>query len=535
MATRAVPAGSRKASKRKNRLPITAEQFGRFQILEDIGRGGMSRVFRAYDPQSRREVAVKTLPYEYRNDLGFRLRFEREGQLVTGLQHESIVPVYEYGEQDGQPYIVMQYMPNGSLAQRLLLGPLTPEEALGVLEPIARALDYAHSQNIIHRDIKPSNVLFDQDGRAYLADFGIASQAQSAWEADPAISGTPAYMSPEQVLREALDERSDIYSLGVIAYEMLGGNTPFGHDTPMAVALMQVYDSPPPLQSARGVDLYAIEPVVRGALAKDPQERYPTAMAFVEAFRQVLQPGGDRPSVLPQQETRPASPESPSPPLAEAVPAAPPQRIAHIPAFPEVIPSRIRQPKPAAWHGWGGRYIVAMSLVSWVGMFLASIVAALLWGRAQATTSDILVVYDASGMAVVNLSGGPLDLSDLTFQRVSPTGQATTSFSAIEWEKAGLQPVSRLGAGACYQLLNPAAELAPLTPGEAPAKPDKCKVSQGWLLAGQPDWLFWVPEGNNQAFQVRYQGRVIHTCQISQDSQASQGARESCQFTLAGP
>jgi len=504
----------------------------------------MSRVVRAVDPEREREVAIKTLPHEYRNDLGFRTRFEREGQLVIALGHESIVPVYEVGEQDGQPYIVMQYMPSGSLAGRLLLGPLSPGEAAGVLERIARALDYAHARDVIHRDIKPSNILFDQEGRAYLADFGIALQAQPAWESNPTISGTPAYMSPEQVLREALDERSDIYALGVIAFEMLTGRPPFEHDSPMALALMQVYDSPPPMQSPGGADLYDVEPVVRRALAKSPQERYPSAMDFVEAFQRAsqrdLQPGSQSPAgpaALEQEGIELPSPPAPSPQPDGAVPFTSPGRSAHLPAFPGIIPPR-SQRSTAGWHGWDERHIVAMSLVSWMGMLLASLVAAFLWGRAQATTSDLLVMYGQDGAALVNISGGPLDLTELTFQRISAADQVTASFSAIRWEQAGLQPITSLGAGACYQLLDPASALAPLTPGEAPAKPAVCKVSQGWLLAQDPGWRFWLPQEGSQAFQVLYRGRVIQTCQIAQVPQVPQvpqGTWGDCQFALQAP
>jgi serine/threonine protein kinase len=165
------------------------------------------------------------LPSEYLNDLGYRSRFEQEAQLIATLEHEAIVPVYEYGVESGQPYIVMQYMPGDSLSNRLLHGPLSPEQTGRVLSRIANALDYAHSKGIIHRDLKTSNILFEQDDNAYLADFGIALHAESTWQRNLA-SGTPAYMSPEQALRkEAIDARSDIYS-GIITFEMLTGELP---------------------------------------------------------------------------------------------------------------------------------------------------------------------------------------------------------------------------------------------------------------------------------------------------------------------
>lgn len=202
---------------------MSVRQIHGYEILIEIGQGGMSRVYLAFDSEDRRPVAIKMLPSEYQTDLGYRSRFEQEARLIAALEHEAIVPLYEYGVEAGRPYIVMQYMPGGSLADQLLPGALSPEQAGRILSRIASALDYAHSRGIIHRDLKTSNILFDQQGGAYLADFGIAIMAESTWQRNLA-SGTPAYMSPEQALREeAIDIRSDVYSLGIIVFEMLTG------------------------------------------------------------------------------------------------------------------------------------------------------------------------------------------------------------------------------------------------------------------------------------------------------------------------
>ena len=176
------------------------ERIGRYILKAELGRGGMSTVYLAHDPHFRRDVAVKLLSRAYLHDPTFRARFEREARVIAALEHPAIVPVYDFGQGDNQPYIVMRYMAGGSLAQRLHDGPLSLQEAAAILSRVAPALDRAHQQGMVHRDIKPDNILFDQDGAAYLTDFGIvrlASQSTSTLTGD-SIVGTPAYMSPEQ-------------------------------------------------------------------------------------------------------------------------------------------------------------------------------------------------------------------------------------------------------------------------------------------------------------------------------------------------
>lgn len=202
----------------------TPTQFGRYQISRPLGAGGMADVYLAHDPLLDREVAIK-IPRLRSKD-----RFETEARAVARLEHPAIVPLYEYGEQAGRPFLVMRYMPGGSLADRIARGPQPLAEALPILERIAAALDYAHSRGVIHRDVKPGNILFDKAGHAFLSDFGIARLEDGGGPrltAVGAIPGSPAYLSPEQAqgARE-LDGRSDIYSLGVVAHEMLTGRLP---------------------------------------------------------------------------------------------------------------------------------------------------------------------------------------------------------------------------------------------------------------------------------------------------------------------
>ncbi|MDW8327943.1 MAG: serine/threonine-protein kinase, partial [Anaerolineales bacterium] len=190
------------------------ERIGRYKIKGELGRGGMATVFHGFDTRFKLEVAIKVLPREFLHDPAFHARFEREAQTIAALEHPAIVPVYDFGEEDGQPYIVMRLMTGGTLNDRLRRGPLTLAEAARIVNALAPALDEAHARGIIHRDLKPGNILFDRRGDPYISDFGIAKLSDSsAAFTGSGVLGTPAYMSPEQARGERdVDGRSDIYS-----------------------------------------------------------------------------------------------------------------------------------------------------------------------------------------------------------------------------------------------------------------------------------------------------------------------------------
>ncbi len=250
----------------------------------------MATVYHGYDPRFEREVAVKVLPSELLHaDPQFKLRFEREAKIIAQLEHSSIVPVYDVGEEQGQPYFVMRYMNGGSLSERIKAKIMTVEEATKILARIAPGMDEAHSKGIVHRDLKPSNILFDSKDIPYISDFGIAklSQAQSGNVTGSAIIGTPAYMAPEQASGEAVDGRSDIYALGIILYEMLTGRQPYEADTPMAVAIKHITDPVPHILEANPNLPNEIEAVIQAAMAKNKDERFATAGDLVEALREI--------------------------------------------------------------------------------------------------------------------------------------------------------------------------------------------------------------------------------------------------------
>jgi DNA-binding beta-propeller fold protein YncE len=261
------------------------QTVGGYQIVEQIGRGGMATVFKAYQTSLSRFVAIKVLPALYAEDRSFRDRFQNEATAIARLRHPNILAVYDYGEHDGVPYIVTELVSGGTLQSRLGK-PLSPIEALDILRPIASALDYSHSRGIIHRDVKPSNVLLDEDGRPVLADFGVAYMlASTARLTGTGLAvGTPAYMAPEQAAGGQLGAATDIYALTVVLYEMLTGEVPFHGDTPLSVAVAHMH-TPPPLPRERQPSISeAVQNVVLTGLAKTPGQRFPAAGALVTAL-----------------------------------------------------------------------------------------------------------------------------------------------------------------------------------------------------------------------------------------------------------
>jgi eukaryotic-like serine/threonine-protein kinase len=292
---------------------MSLETVGRYQIIAELGRGGMATVYKAYDPHFKREVAVKVLPGQLTHDPLFRTRFEREAQTIAALEHPAIVPVYDFGEEEERPYLVMRYMAGGSLSERLQQGPLSTQQTIEILRKLAPALDHAHQNGIIHRDLKPGNILFDAQGNPYLADFGIAKLIEGSQTlTGSAIIGTPAYISPEQAKGgQEIDGRSDIYSLGVILYEMLTGQTPYQADTPIQVIMQHILEPVPILLTANADLPDYMQTVIDRAMAKETGHRFATAGEMVLAVSQ-LNEGESTPgaAVAVPLSTTPASPLS---------------------------------------------------------------------------------------------------------------------------------------------------------------------------------------------------------------------------------
>ncbi len=266
------------------------KKIGHYQIIKELERGGMSTVYLARDQFSGRQVAVKLLPPQFTHDPRLRTRFKREAKAIAALEHAYIVPVYDFGEEDGLPYIVMRYMPGGTLADWITGKPMPLEEAVPIIRRLADALDTAHRRGIIHRDLKPRNVLFDDEGQAFLSDFGLAKLSDgSATVSSMGMFGTPAYMSPEQAAGDKkIDSRSDVYSLGLVLYEMLCGQRPFNAETPLGLMLKHVNEPVPALDVTRLNLPPKINEVLVVVLAKKPEDRYPTANALAEKLAELV-------------------------------------------------------------------------------------------------------------------------------------------------------------------------------------------------------------------------------------------------------
>lgn len=267
------------------------EKIGRYEIKSELGRGGFATVYLAYDPRFEREVAIKFLPPELIHaDPQFRARFERETKIIAQLEHPAIVPVYDVGEENHQPYFVMRHMGGGSLSEKIKAKTFTIQEAVKLLEQIAPGMDEAHSKGIVHRDLKPANILFTSTGLPLISDFGIAkfSQGEGSNVTGSAIIGTPAYMAPEQASGEGVDGRTDIYALGVILYEMVTGKQPYQADTPLGLAIKHVTEPVPRILEANPNLPVWMEKVISTAMAKDKDDRFSTAVELVETIKAFL-------------------------------------------------------------------------------------------------------------------------------------------------------------------------------------------------------------------------------------------------------
>ncbi len=297
-------------------------RISRYKIREELGRGGMATVYRAWDPDFEREVAIKILPHELLHNPQFIERFEREAKIIARIEHAAIVPVYDVGKdkRSGLPFFVMRYMTGGSLTRRMHATPPDLLDIVKIFQRVAAGLDYAHSKGIVHRDLKPDNILFDEAGEAYISDFGIAKLMQSKTNlTGSGVIGTPAYMSPEQGRGEDVDGRSDIYALGAILYEILSGKPPYEADTPVAMLFKHVTEPIPHILDINPNLPTYIEMVIEKALAKDRDDRFTSASIMANALAVAVR--GEKPDL---DYTRPVPTHAPLPSRSKDVrPAAP--------------------------------------------------------------------------------------------------------------------------------------------------------------------------------------------------------------------
>jgi serine/threonine protein kinase len=265
-------------------------QLGKYSLVRKIGSGGMSSVYKAIDEETQEAVAVKVLPPGLDDAQNFRLRFEREAKILMRLRHPHIVPLLDFGSEDGIYYIVMPLMEVGTLRDRLVKGPIRPEEGAIIIRQIAEALQFAHNAGMVHRDVKPSNILMDSEGNAWLSDFGTAYvRNATASLTGSSVIGTPQYMAPEQARGEPVSEKTDVYALGIVLYQMCTGQLPFDADTPLAIAMKHTSEPLPRPTLINPNIPQEVGKVLIQALEKRPEDRYISAIALSEAFERALE------------------------------------------------------------------------------------------------------------------------------------------------------------------------------------------------------------------------------------------------------
>lgn len=265
--------------------------IGKYEDLQLIGQGGMAEVYIGTDPTLHRKVAIKLILPHFADKSDFEARFQREAKTIANLRHANIVQIYEYSIEDGNPFMVMEYLDGGTLSEILAKykeagRPMPLEEAANILDKIASGLDYAHKRGLIHRDIKPANILFSEDGEPIVADFGIVKLLDegAALTQTGGVVGSPRYLSPEQASQNEVDKRSDIYSLGIVLYQMVTGEVPFEGD--LVSVMMQHVNDPPESPITINADLpHSIANVVLKALEKDPDNRFNSVGEMAKAFR----------------------------------------------------------------------------------------------------------------------------------------------------------------------------------------------------------------------------------------------------------
>jgi eukaryotic-like serine/threonine-protein kinase len=266
--------------------------FGDYQVLEELGRGGMGVVYRARQLSLGRDVALKVLLRGRSPSTSDLARFRTEAESAARLDHPAIVPIYEVGLHEGQPFFTMKYVAGTTLSQRLAEGPMPPRDAAAILAPICRAIHYAHERGVLHRDLKPSNILIDEEGRPHVSDFGLAKRVEDEEHLtlSGAVLGTPAYMSPEQAAgkRGNLSPASDVYSLGTVLYQMLTGHPPFQAASPIETVLLVLEQEPLPPRLANPRADRELEMIALKCLQKPADMRYPTAKALAEDLEAYL-------------------------------------------------------------------------------------------------------------------------------------------------------------------------------------------------------------------------------------------------------
>jgi serine/threonine protein kinase len=492
---------------------LLGQSIGRYHIVEQLGEGGMATVYKAYDTRLERYVAIKFIRSDVVRDDTFQRRFEREAKALASLSHPNIVKVLDYGEHEGVSYLVMEYISGGTM--KSLMGKVMPwQDAFKLIIPIARTLDYTHQRGIIHRDVKPSNFLISDSGEPMLSDFGIAKLV--AGNDNMQLTGTgvgigtPEYMAPEQGLGQAVDGRADIYSLGVVLYELLTGQKPYHADTPIAVLYKHIADPLPSPRSFKPDLPEAVESIVFCSMAKKPVDRYQTMGDFAGAMDKLLRepPTQAQAAPLPPVKAQPdeqatkAYPEpyapfyTPTPPLPEPV---------YQSSIPGYHPATQPPVQPAVQPAKkSNRTVITCGIIAAVVICVGAIVAILGFGAlgplfGQATLIPTRTALAEQPSATIESSSGalPTTTPNVTQPTVTafvvPTATLVTQGSILFQDD-----FSDTSSG--WFVTNDSTWTSQYQNGEY------------WLTLHSPNWISWVWYGDTTTdVTFNIDARILHS------------------------
>ncbi|MEZ4667135.1 MAG: protein kinase [Anaerolineae bacterium] len=477
--------------------PLLGKQIGDYRLDALMATGGMSRIYRGEDTRLGRPAAIKVLAHEDLNDDDtLTKRFQREARELAKLEHPNIITIYQYGELEGLYFLAMKLIKGRDLAQefkrlRAAGQKMEVRRILHILEQIAAALDYAHSNSIVHRDVKPSNILVTDDDTAILTDFGLVMRSSTQTTLGTAF-GTPRYISPEQATasHKALPQ-SDVYSLAVVLYELLTGEPPFKGDTPMEIALSHIGEAPPPPRSKNPDIPQAVENEILKALEKEPENRHSTASEFISAIKRGY--GINTGYVAPVgRQINPTTSRSDTLPI-----------------------QRDAVTKPTAVRSGRFRILIITALLVLIGS-LAFIMLA-----NQGTSSEgapVTLIYNDSGFTIFNGGDYTLDVSKLQFVRGIDGDGDDYSGDRV--------PENRLEASTCFRIN---------LQGNQTQVPPQCgsKVTKQESLSN-PLRFFWRQESEDggaiSSFEVRYDNKVVARCNT-----VARGKLDECRFNWPIP
>jgi serine/threonine-protein kinase len=492
---------------------LIGTSLGDYTIQTLIGRGGMARVYAGLDPKLGRRAAIKVIELQHDQEQEVTARFIREARAAANLDHPNIVSVYQFGETDDLYYMAMKLIEGRTLLNllkslRKLKKYLEPEMIVSIISQIASALDYAHSKGVIHRDIKPSNIMLtDNDKRAILTDFGLTMQMGTESTLGTAF-GTPRYISPEQAIasHKAVPQ-SDIYSLGVVLFEMATGQAPFDSDSPMTLALSHITNQPPLPQSVRSDLPHPVQTVILKALEKRPENRWQTATAMAEALRDAYK--GKEPNVTITQEMLEVTPQD----------STTPAGVDQTALMPEVaLPGRPRaQAKAGQPNRLRTRLVLLILIAGLVGIGVTVLkrreIAAIApegpFATPTAESYQVRLIYTKDSFYLYNASKETISLKDVVFIRSDFfKTQDQRGFPA---SKFGNLTSSGVGAGKCLQIAK-----KPIDPNN---NPDVCHDPVGkWPYEDiNFPYLLWALRNTTDTpdtFLVTKGTKVLQTCSM---------------------